>query len=509
MLFWEVLQCNKRFRSFIIDTDRAHDLVVLVLFYATEYKNDTSKQGIVRMCVFVLQTLSVEPAFGARLNKPFPAQETLPQSMRIPNFHGTNADFLIISIHSLITTTSKSKLEAIYPALLAIINNIAPNLQNISGAASSKLVQLFAIMSASDFLLASETNHELLKSLLEALNAILENQYDKNAALVFAMFRSQKRFFALRDLVVSGGDAALERYAQLRKEAAATAEPSTIRETSLDDMRRPVGRPPTTAPTAPETNDAFAIGDDDDDEDDDDDPIATPARSSVHSQTPSRAGSVSGSVEDALPAQRGMSEKARGKLPAGSSFARHGSTSSLSSLTFGASPPGARFEPSSEWMQSWLPELPMHTLLTIVEQLIPQLPPQIASSSSSQSLNVIRRTEITGLDPAPVRVHLFEWSPLSLGWYESLLWGLVFSSELAMFKGAPSVWKGTHVRLFRVQETASQGLSLLAPQGAVDAVGNNLMQRIGNLNFGGGGGGAAAPASAPQRNSMGGIIRDV
>jgi hypothetical protein len=30
MLFWEALQCNKRFRSFIIDTDRAHDFVVLV-----------------------------------------------------------------------------------------------------------------------------------------------------------------------------------------------------------------------------------------------------------------------------------------------------------------------------------------------------------------------------------------------------------------------------------------------------------------------------------------------
>jgi len=95
MLFWEVLQCNKRFRSFIIDTERSHDMVVLVLFYAIDQRNDPTKQGLVRMCIFILQTLSVEPQFGKSLNKTFEQQETLPPSIRIPNFHGTYADFLI------------------------------------------------------------------------------------------------------------------------------------------------------------------------------------------------------------------------------------------------------------------------------------------------------------------------------------------------------------------------------------------------------------------------------
>ncbi len=35
------------------------------LFYAPEYKSDASKQGVVRMCAFLLQTLSVEKNFGA------------------------------------------------------------------------------------------------------------------------------------------------------------------------------------------------------------------------------------------------------------------------------------------------------------------------------------------------------------------------------------------------------------------------------------------------------------
>ena len=96
MLFWETLQCNKRFRSFIIDTDRGHDFVILVLFYALEYKTDAAKQGVVRMCVFVLQTLSTEPNFGKRLNKKFEGQMYLPASIKLADFSGTYADFLIL-----------------------------------------------------------------------------------------------------------------------------------------------------------------------------------------------------------------------------------------------------------------------------------------------------------------------------------------------------------------------------------------------------------------------------
>jgi High-temperature-induced dauer-formation protein len=74
-------------------------------------------------------------------------------------------------------TVGKGRLEAIYPALLAILNNIAPHLENIARATSSKLIQLFVSMSSPGFLLVNETNHDLLQSLLEAMNAIIEHQY--------------------------------------------------------------------------------------------------------------------------------------------------------------------------------------------------------------------------------------------------------------------------------------------------------------------------------------------
>jgi len=96
MLFWETLQCNRRFRSFVIDSDKGYEFTILVLFYALEYKLDAAKQGVVRMCVFVLQTLTTEPNFGKRLNRRFESQMSLPPSIRLADFDGTYADFLII-----------------------------------------------------------------------------------------------------------------------------------------------------------------------------------------------------------------------------------------------------------------------------------------------------------------------------------------------------------------------------------------------------------------------------
>lgn len=80
------------------------------------------------------------------------------------------------SIHTLMTT-SKGKLDAVYPALLAIINNIAAYLENLSATSSSKIMQLFSSMSSPSFLLANESNHTLLASLLEFINAVLEHQF--------------------------------------------------------------------------------------------------------------------------------------------------------------------------------------------------------------------------------------------------------------------------------------------------------------------------------------------
>ncbi|KAH7396354.1 high-temperature-induced dauer-formation protein-domain-containing protein [Pyrenochaeta sp. MPI-SDFR-AT-0127] len=510
MLFWEALQCNKRFRSFIIDTDRAHDFVVLVLYYAIDQRNDPSKQGLVRMCVFVLQTLSVEPQFGKSLNKSFEGQETLPPSIRIPNFHGTYADYVITSIYTLLTT-GKGKLDAIYPALLAILNNIAAYVQNLGRATSSKLLQLFASMSSPSFLFANENNHTLLQSLLEALNAMIEHQYPHNPNLIYAIVRSRKRFQALRDFTLESGQEELERQNQLRKEGGGELQ----RSNSIDSLRSPtISRTPTLG-NVPEEDSAFAIGDDDDSDAEDSHPPEAPRSPSRAPSGASRSESIASSVDESVPLQlRGMSEKARGKMPVGQpAFSRQNSITSLHSLAGPTLASNEFFTPSVPWLEGWLSGLPLHTILMLISELGPKIPSSGSSNDTAAALTTIRETEVRGIEPSPIRVHLFEWSPLSLGWYESLLWGFVFAAEMLVAKGTAGVWNNTSIRLFRVQEGAAATPTLLAPRGAVDAVGSNLVQRIGSLNLRGAATQATqrTPASSGNTGNVSapGTVRDV
>ena len=540
MLFWEALQCNKRFRSFIIESNRAHDFVILCLFYAIEHKTDPSKQGLVRMCVFILQTMSVEPAFGENLNKKFDAQETLPPVIRLSSFRGTYADFLIISIHTLITG-SKGKLDAIYPALLAIINNIAPYTRHLSTPTSSKLLQLFASMSAPSFLLANETNHSLLQSLLESINAVVEHQYTTNPNLIYAILKSKKRIEALRAFTLESGQQEIERMAKRRKEilsgASETVSSPTGADLGDDINRNPASRSNSTSlSNVPEEDGTFAIGDSEDSDEDLIQPTPSQSSASLHN---SRTPSVASSADDSMPIQlRGMSEKARGKMPAGSSsFSRQNSTTSLTSYNLISPVRTTRptdFTPTTSWIGSWLPELPLHTILTLIKALSPHLPPTTtpknrtsatettttgptdATSSLSSFLSDLPHTfthpAIATLlsDPSPIRVHIFEWSALSLGWYESLLWGFVYAAEMVVgtntvagnataTPGAVGVWNGTGVKLFQVQEVSSEGPTWSRPKGAVDVVGNRLVQGVQGLRVGAGrvlsggvGGGAAA-----------------
>lgn len=146
----------------------------------------------------------------------------------------------------------------------------------------------------------------------------------------------------------------------------------------------------------------------------------------------------------------------------------------------------------------------------LISELGPKINSAGASNDTASALETIQNSSVRGIEPSSIRVHLFEWSPMSLGWYESLLWGFIFASEMLVSKGTAGVWNNTTIKLFKVQEAAAQAPSLLAPRGAVDAVGSNLVQRIGSLNLRG-----QTPAVGAQRGATGGgngappTVRDV
>lgn len=155
-------------------------------------------------------------------------------------------------------------------------------------------------------------------------------------------------------------------------------------------------------------------------------------------------------------------------------------------------------------IESWQPELSLHTILTLLDELLPQVHSVDSANDSAAVKVAIQKATVRGIEPSPVRVHLFEWTPLSIGWYESLLWGFIFASEMLVSKGAAGVWNGTIIKLFHVQATAAQTPTLLAPRGAVDAVGSNIVNRIGSLSLRGSG---SNNRTAGTSNSS--AIRDV
>jgi len=91
LLLWEAIYTNKKYRQYITKSGRALDLMVLLLYYAKE----SQMEGVGRVCVFCLQTLSAEPSFGQSLNRSFDAHNTLPVSIQVKNFHGQYSDYFI------------------------------------------------------------------------------------------------------------------------------------------------------------------------------------------------------------------------------------------------------------------------------------------------------------------------------------------------------------------------------------------------------------------------------
>ena len=177
-----------------------------------------------------------------------------------------------------------------------------------------------------------------------------------NPKFLYAVLKTRRKFEALRSFTLESGQEEIQRLSQLRKESADGSEQlgsptRSTRDSSMESLRSPQSARSPSLSNVPEEGSAFAIGEDES-EDDEHDVQPTPSQStpSAHnSRTPSLS-----SIDDMVPMQvRGMSEKARGKLPAGStSFSRVNSMSSMSSHNAAMMSTGPGFTPSAQWVNS-------------------------------------------------------------------------------------------------------------------------------------------------------------
>lgn len=172
----------------------------------------------------------------------------------------------------------------------------------------------------------------------------------ENPFLVYAILKYRRRFEAVREFTLESGQQEIERQNQRRKSENRDSIASPVLSASDEDprlssgARSPLGR-------IPEENNPFAIGGDD--SEDEGEGRHTPAQDSASVQT-SRRQSMSSVVDESVPLQlRGMSEKARGKMPAGQpSFSRQNSMTSQISMSAIFPSSSGGFTPTTAWVSS-------------------------------------------------------------------------------------------------------------------------------------------------------------
>nr|POE87500.1 protein hid1 [Quercus suber] len=394
--------------------------------------------------------------------------------------------------------TSNGSLESMYAPMLFVIYDIAPYVQNLQRATSIRLFNLFAALANTEYLYHRRDNPQNLVLLLDAFSRILQFNAQENPRFVETLLHNRKQIYALRDFSVDGAHAELDRQAQRRKDQSNNDSRSLSRTASIDSVRSPIA---TQSPSRhmPE-QDVFAIGNDEDDD--------TAADAGRESETTPRALEASTSATgEATASPRNISEKARGKQPAHRSqrsrqtslsctTSTNNSTASLSALVTTSQGNGPhQFIPTQAWLETWIPYLPLHTILEVCDVYQSQirrsefdvdskfiaspalLSATILSGSPVQAAD--QHSCIENQDPrSPVLVR----TPLSMSWYLSLIWGLIFAADATVNKGIRGVWTGTAIKLFNI-ESREQAITLRSPKGAVDALGNSIAQRLGHLSL--------------------------
>ncbi|KAI7863832.1 high-temperature-induced dauer-formation protein-domain-containing protein [Spinellus fusiger] len=445
MVCWRVMEINARFRAYLMETDHALDLMVVLIYYTMENKANVAQVGLVRMCTFILQTLSSDRAFGVKLSKPFVTQSYLPALIRIPASHGTYGDFLIISIFSLIATTHGT-LSTLYPALVLTISNVSPYLKHLSVTCSSKLLGLLSSISAPGFLLADEANYKLLGYLLEAFNNIIQYQFTDNPNFVYAIVRNHTKFERLKEMTFQSAVAEVERKRQLIESRAPVSSfvSSPVAENAKEDisLSSPIKEERKDKEKEKQASSITA-----------EEAVITPTTSTT-STTPTTSTIEEETAAPSNPlASTSAEPEAYSSVPT-KSPRRQGSISSTTSSTASLFP-GAKhgFVPTEEWFYRWYSQLSLQTTLLLLEHLVPQVEAKCATealTTDAQVLEFLRQITLVGIlpHPQPIFIRKFQWGEALFIWFRSMLWGQAYVSSIAEY----GAWNGTQVKLFQIKQ---------------------------------------------------------
>ncbi|KAH9842911.1 high-temperature-induced dauer-formation protein-domain-containing protein [Rhodofomes roseus] len=443
VFLWKMIDLNKKFRAYVLDSDKATDILAYLLCYGIEIKDKPQQHGLCRTISYIVQSISAERAFGQKLVSPIKAQ--LPQKW---SNLGTAADVMIHAIYSMVATTSGA-LNSLYPALIIALSNSAPYFKNLSVTASTRLIQLFTAFSNPSFLLADGGHPRLLFFMLETFNSVLLRNLSDNPNLVYGILHAHKTFEDLGTFTLARGLREIRRIQQAKEERAKAGE---------GNADKGKGRA------------------DEPDEEQPHEEKARLLRNESNAEFPSNAGSTENtrpnSEDEAVTAMPLMSptlgeqplsgraaepsEKARGKMRAGMAMSLEmtGSLESLAATAVGRN----GFVPTQEWVTSWQQGLPLDVIMLVISELLPKIQ-ELQNSLNPANANgavvdLIKSTNLQHIlpKPGPVSARRFVWSDASIVWLTSLIWGEIYVRGMSPL----GIWNSTNVRLFFVKHTETQ-----------------------------------------------------
>ncbi|KAJ3119325.1 hypothetical protein HK098_005592 [Nowakowskiella sp. JEL0407] len=223
MFFWKMIEVNEKFHHYALDSDKILTVLVSIIYFAFESRNDSSSVGLARMCCFMLHNLSQERAFGVQLNTVFDPSAHAIITKNLPIFtSGTYADFLFLAIHSFITTTSSrfSPLAALHESFLITLANVSPYVKGLTVVTANKLLGMWGVFVNGAWLCANETNHKAVFYLLETFNNLVQYQMTGNTPLIYAVVRNKEKFYDLHNLTFELAQKEINRLRTLKSQRA-------------------------------------------------------------------------------------------------------------------------------------------------------------------------------------------------------------------------------------------------------------------------------------------------
>jgi len=437
IFFWKLCEHNRKFMFHVLKSSDVLEIVVPVLHYLNDARADHSRVGLMHIGVFILLLLSGERNFGVRLNKPYTA--TVP--MDIPVFSGSHADLLIIVFHKIITS-GHQRLQPLFDCLLTILCNVSPYLKSMSMTAACKLMHLVEAFSTPWFLMSNQNNHNLVFFLLEMLNNLIQYQFDGNSNLVYTLIRKRTVFHQLANLPTDCSSI----HKTVNKKS---KKPLTRKSSNIDDESMEGSQP--ARPAEPGTLKASLM------------------------KLP-RIESLTEGVS-AHPSQRQL-DRLTHTMDSTSLSSAKSHASEVSSvqpgteINLGGDPEKdvdteveeennaqtiddvftpEEWAPTSEWVSTWKNQLPLQTVMRMLQVLVPQVEKMCIDkglTDESEILRFLQNGTLVGLLPVPhpILIRRYQANPGTALWFRTYMWGVLYLRTTD-----PAIWFDTDVKLFQVQ----------------------------------------------------------